>query len=39
MCYINIILCLDENYTFQIEYYKIWVLLLRSERLKYILTA
>ena len=30
MCYIYIILCLDENYTFQI------VLLFRSERLKYI---
>ena len=29
MCYIYIILCLDENYTFQIEYCKIWVLLLR----------
>ena len=29
----------DENYTFQIEYCKTYVLLLRSERLKYILTA
>ena len=39
MCYIYIILCLDENYTFQIEYCKTWVLLLRSERLKYLATS
>ena len=39
MCYIYIILCLDENYTFQIEYCKTWVLLLRSKRLKYLATS
>ena len=31
MCYIYFILFLDENYTFQFEYCKTWVLLLRSE--------